>query len=357
MSWKRKAAVQNLVAALPRRLSYALYYQLQRRFGGLRGPRPEKRLAAGVAMAEHFRRQGGTLRGKTVLEVGTGRSLCVPIALWLCGADRVRTVDLNPYLKAELVLRDVAYMREHRDAIGGLFGAYADTPLFGRRFGKLLGETADLAGLMEMTGIEYAAPADAARLDLPAESVDLHVSFTVLEHVPPEVLRAILAEARRVLAPDGLLIHYADFTDHFSHSDQSISSIHFLQFDAARWGRYAGNRFMYHNRLRIDDMVELFRAEELDLALVEPELDARALEELRRGFPLDGQFAAKSPETNATADAWIVASTGRTPVAARGSAGTSAAVPSNRFAVAGTATLGPSYRRPLSMTGRRTDGR
>jgi SAM-dependent methyltransferase len=334
MNWKQKALVQNLVAALPTGLGYAVYYRIQRRFGGLRKPRPEKRLAAGVRIAEHVRARGGTVRGKTVLEVGTGRALAMPLALWLCGAERVRTVDLNPYLRPELVLEDVAYMGRNRGAIRRLFGRYARTPLFEDRFGRLVGETADPAGLMEMAGIEYAAPADAAALDLPDRSIDLHVSFTVLEHIPPEVLRAIFAEAGRVLKPDGLLVHFADFTDHFSHADGSISSINFLQFDGPRWQGYAGNRFMYHNRLRIDDLLALFREERLAPVHVEAETDARALEALHAGFPLDERFARKSPRTNATATAWIVASP---PDAAVPPALPNAAVPAaKRLAAVGT---------------------
>jgi hypothetical protein len=31
------------------------------------------------------------------------------------------------------------------------------------------------------------------------------------------------------------LVHNIDFTDHFSHSDPSISSVNFLQFSESQW--------------------------------------------------------------------------------------------------------------------------
>ena len=50
-----------------------------------------------------------------------------------------------------------------------------------------------------------------------------------------------------------------DYSDHFSHSDQTISSINFLRYSDDEWQRYAGNRYMYMNRLRHDDVLALFR--------------------------------------------------------------------------------------------------
>jgi len=156
--------------------------------------------------------------------------------------------------------------------------------------------------------IRYQAPGDAAHLDLPAGSTDYHVSFTVLEHIPPGVLQSILLEGKRVLKRDGLFIHTVDLSDHFAHSDGSISAINFLQFSEKEWMRYAGNRYMYHNRLRVDDYVDLFEAAGLQVLCIGSSTDARALKELGSGFVLDRRFAAKSAEKNATVHMQVVAS-------------------------------------------------
>ena len=37
----------------------------------------------------------------------------MPIGLWVCGAQRILTVDLNPYLKIELVRKDVSVRWTH----------------------------------------------------------------------------------------------------------------------------------------------------------------------------------------------------------------------------------------------------
>ena len=49
-----------------------------------------------------------------------------------------------------------------------------------------------LESLLEFCAIKYVGPGDAARTGLPSESIDFHTSFTVFEHIPPDVLVRIL---------------------------------------------------------------------------------------------------------------------------------------------------------------------
>ena len=62
--------------------------------------------------------------------------------------------------------------------------------------------------------VEY----DGLRLPLPDESVDLVVSKSVLEHVPPEVAAGLLSEMYRVLRPGGSVAHSVDLRDHMQIS-------------------------------------------------------------------------------------------------------------------------------------------
>ena len=54
------------------------------------------------------------LPGSTLLEVGTGRRLNVPLILWLLGAEKITSVDLNRYLRPELVAVDMDHYRNRR---------------------------------------------------------------------------------------------------------------------------------------------------------------------------------------------------------------------------------------------------
>ncbi len=306
MRWKHKATIQNLIASLPPNVGNRAYYYLQSRYGGLRNPTPVSRLKAGVEVARRIRRMGHSVDSKVFLEVGTGHQLNLPLSLWLCGASQVTTVDLNRYLKPELVKSDLEYMREHQDEIHALFSEPAVSGFCDRRL-EQVACCASLEELLELAPIRYVAPADAAHLELAAASVDYHVSFTVLEHIAPLVLKGIFLEALRLLRPNGLLVHYIDFTDHFAHSDETISSVNFLQFSEHEWERLAGNRLMFHNRLRVDEFRDLLSSLGVEILELEGRVDEQAIKVMRSGLTLDERFRLKDFNTNATMDAWLVA--------------------------------------------------
>jgi len=308
MNWRMKAMVQNLVDSLPPRLAYPAYYRLQRTFGGLRKGRidPTPNFDSVSRLVDLLAEQGHSVRGARVLEVGTGRAVHTPLAFWLCGADKVYTVDLNPYLIGELVKESVDYIRENRAAVEQLFGAKAQDPLFQERLDRLIATPRDLQQILRLTNIEYLAPADATRIDLPDGSIDIHVSINVLEHIPGDVITAILAEARRLLRPGGLVTHYVDPSDHFSHSDSNITAINFLQFDDDAWDRLAGNRFMYHNRLRAYEVMELFERLDYTIEHTEETTDPDSLNLLNRGFPLTQRYRGVSPSKLAVSRILII---------------------------------------------------
>jgi len=299
--------VQNLIARLPSKFSYAAYYFFKRNFGSPYDATPVSHLTEGIKLARYIIQQGRVIGDKTFLEVGTGYRLNIPIVLWLLGASRVITVDLNPYLKTALVLEDISYMRHHKQEIQTLF-ADLQSPGFAERFRQLTEAENNLPHLLNMTGIEYLAPADATGLDLAIRSVDFHISYTTLEHIPLKTLKSIIREGKRLLRPGGLFVHCIDFSDHFSHSDNSILPINFLQFNDLEWARLAGNRYMYHNRLRVDDFADLFSQTKLRILSMDTIINENAREELRAGFPLDNRFIGKDVDTNATTCAWVIAS-------------------------------------------------
>ena len=290
MNWHWKARLAKLIAALP--MSDAIYYRVQRCVGSLHPKRydPSERLRAATKIVHWAEELGYRMEGRSFLEVGTGRTLDIPLALWLCGAARVLTVDLNTYLAEQLTLESVAFLCCRRAETAAIFGELADRPLFNERLNQLRQFDGRLADLMLMTHIEYLAPTDAACLSVPDRSVDFHISFTVLEHIPASIIASILKEAGRVLTPGGLLLHIIDPSDHFSHDDDSITAINFLQFSDREWTRLAGNKFMYHNRLRAYEYVELFKRAGVRLIGQREAIDEQSLAVLRNGFGLDERF-------------------------------------------------------------------
>ncbi len=318
MKWTSKARVQNLIAALPGPLADFCYYRMQRHVGGLRNPTPVKQIDGGCQLAAAIQARR-PLDGARVLEVGTGRSLAIPILTWLLGAEPLLTVDLNRYLRPEVLRADLAYLRANRAWLNEQLAPVAgDADLTAGRLAGLLALDLQrpparlLTEVLQLCRIDYRAPADAAALDLADGGVDVHLSRHVLEHVPPNALAGILRESSRVLKPDGLCVHLIDLSDHFQHSDPSISRLNFLRYSEEEWEGLAGNRFMYMNRLRASDYLSIFADAGLELLDVNSEVDDEASGLIESGgLPLDARFAGRPSEDLATTEILVLAGPAR----------------------------------------------
>jgi len=307
MHWKLKSKIQNAISLLPSAASYEAYYWVQRHFGGLRRVDPTSRFIAAIETWKKIQSQERSPTGKIFLEVGTGRAPIVPIAYWLMGAESTITVDLNPYLKEELIAEHLRYISENRDKIISLFGSLIDI----QRFDALvnIGSKSKLSAseLLDLCQIVYIAPGDAANTNLPDQHIDFHTSYTVFEHIPPNVLPDILREGNRIIKTDGLFVHRIDYSDHFSHSDKNISAINFLQYSDNEWATYADNIYMYMNRLRHDDFLALFESVGQRIVAVEPSINERAEEMLKaKTLSLNDRFKSKTQEVLAITGAWIL---------------------------------------------------
>lgn len=307
MHWKLKSKIQNAVSLLPSTASYEAYYWIQRHFGGLRQLVPTGKFSAAIEVWTRIQRQDRSPTGKVFFEVGTGRAPLVPIGYWLMGAESTITIDLNPYLREELLAESVRYVSENKEEIYAIFGSLIDR----RRLNALarLGTNPKLSTteVLDLCQIVYIAPGDAANTKLPERHIDFHTSYTVLEHIPPNVLADILKEGNRITKNDSLFVHRIDYSDHFSHSDKRISAINFLQYSDSEWSKFAGNRYMYMNRLRHDDFLDLFENVGHQVVEVEADVDRRSEDLLKTNrVRLSDEFRSKSQETLAISGAWML---------------------------------------------------
>lgn len=307
MKWETKARIQNLVSLLPSRLSYSVYYGIQRRFGRLRQFEFPRKIRAAVEIWKHIEAQGRNPEGGVFFEVGTGWVPMVPLTFWLMGASRTVTVDLNPYVRPELMKEGLAFMREHPNRVKSILGDNFKEERYRQVIDLASSGDYSLEALLDLGCIDYKAPSDAAATGLDDSTIDYHVSFVVLEHIPPAVIQGILKEGNRIVKPGGLFAHLIDYSDHFSHTDKSITAINFLQYSDEEWSRIAENRYMYMNRLRHDDYLEMFREAGHRLLEVAPVVDSRAEELLASGtFRIDERFASKPREILAIKNSWFV---------------------------------------------------
>lgn len=214
---------------------------------------------------------------------------------------------MNPYLKEELIIEALKYFSKNKGEIIDIFGDF----IVMNRFESLLKlsekKSFSLDIFLDLCRINYIAPCNAANTDLRSQSVDFYSSYCVFEHIPYDILKQILQEGNRIIAKEGLFIHKIDYSDHYSHSDKKISAINFLKFTDSEWEKYAGNKYMYVNRLRHDDFMNLFHSSGHSLLDNQPDVDDQLKELLNSGkLKVDTRFSEKSNDILSVLGSWII---------------------------------------------------
>lgn len=304
MRWTRKAKIQKACALLPG--GDVLYRQIQRRYGTL-SPDPFKRLPQHSAMLRRLAELGFRAEGTRCLEVGTGHLPIAPLAFFLAGADEVVTVDLHRRLDTELTTVMIRRMVDATDRIAELYDGLVDPAVFADRMAALDALPSGSPEDLKSIGVHYAAPGDAGRMPDEDDTFDLSFSITVLEHVTPPAIAAILAEANRLLKPTGFAAHLIDPSDHFAHQDDSITRINFLRFSQREWQRVGGNEFSYCNRLRAPELERLFTDAGFAIERRLRTVDERSVAAVERGFPVHPDYSDHDLEDLCTTELEVYA--------------------------------------------------
>ncbi|MEP6692662.1 MAG: class I SAM-dependent methyltransferase, partial [Gemmatimonadaceae bacterium] len=260
MRWYVKAAAAQLLSRAPG--GRALHHFVQRNVTRTL-PLPEvdfaTRLRAALQHLDHAGRDGGTaLDSCTFLEFGAGWDLAIPLVYAAAGVPRQVLFDLDPLARADLVSISLDRVQRAAPESGGRLDA-------GRLPATGPASQGRLRAWLETLGIRYVAPGDARATGLAAGEVNVVTSTATLEHIPSPDIARILAESHRVLKPGGIVSCQVDMSDHFSHSDSSITPWHFLRFGERAW-RLIDPPMLYHNRLRASAHVALARAAGFEIA-------------------------------------------------------------------------------------------
>lgn len=291
MKWQTKAKIMKACALLPEEIG--IYRSIQKIFGRLNS-NPMSRIINQVEMAQWILAIGRKVAGKTFLEVGTGHNLIVPIGLFLTGAKKVITVDIHRRLDFGILKKSLVWMAKNRDTLASHYAGVTEKAHFDERF-YLIDRLADKPEkFLAETNIQYLAPVDATNTELQDASLDYHISNTVFEHIPKEILEGILFEAKRVLESDGMALHFIDLSDHFQHQDKRINRINFLRYSETEWNQIGGNQFAYCNRMRASDYLALFKRCRFDIRSIETKEDEEASQNPKDGFVVDSMFRNKS---------------------------------------------------------------
>jgi SAM-dependent methyltransferase len=213
-----------------------------------------------------------------VFEFGAGKNLAQNLFLSSFVSNQI-VVDLNPMVELDLV-----------ETARNLLSTQCKL--------KVEKEIKTFEHLAEY-GIEYRAPFDASDTDFQNSSIDACVSTNTLEHIPKEDIIKIFNELYRVLKPEGIVSAFIDYSDHYAHTDSSISHLNYLTFSDSQWKKY-NHRVHFQNRMRHYDYLYIF--DDCGFNIIEEEVIYR-----EDNFPekIDNKFVNK-PKTVAATAAYVV---------------------------------------------------
>lgn len=307
--WLIKAALQKAVSLMP--MSQTLNNILQTRVTGTtRRLTPqvfEMKVAQGWRHLQYYiTRSPAGSPPADVLELGTGWYPIIPTAIFLCGADRVWTVDRSNMVRRDRVLEMLGLFLDY--ARDGRLAALLPG-LRPERIAQLERASASSADnpsdILRTLNIEY-MPADARHLSLPAACVDFIYSNLVIGFIPAEILAGILVEFRRVIRisprPTALMCHYVDLSDLYAYFDRNITVFNFLRYSPGAW-RLLNNNVAYLNRLRISDYRRLHQ--DAGFTVVHEDNVSGSQADLAR-VPLAAEFRGNPPADLAVTSSWII---------------------------------------------------
>ena len=243
-------------------------------------------------------------RDFTVMEIGTGWYPVVPVGLFLCGAGEIQTFDIDPLLRPDRMKRMLDRFVGHHET-----GALA------KSLPGVLPER--MARLREAAGrAQKASPVEllsqfnihphvrgAQDTGLKDGTIDLFVSTGVLEYIPPVVLKAVLAECRRLGSPRATHSHYLNLVDQYWYFDRSITPFNFLRYSSNQW-KFFNSPLTWQNRMRISDFRQTFT--ETGYKIIQETNTSGSLEDLKK-IRLAPEFQNHAPEDLLVLTSWLVA--------------------------------------------------
>lgn len=291
-----KYAGQKFLSFVPFRLGWRAHDWLRRQFGGLKSPTIYA-FSQVLIMASLLERVGFDLKGKTLVELGTGWDAAGALTAIALGAERVDTFDQERRLQDALVSQ-----AEHLIANPQAFYKQEKLP-FAPAYDAVL-RCLDVNRLAD-NRLRYLAPADARSTQLQGSSVDLYFSLAVLEHVPLPELEEIVAESFRILVPGGYCYHYVQPTMHAAWIDNAALGIDYLRFSEFWWRTLFSNSISFENRLRAPEYRQFLLRGGFRLVGEWHTVDQDSLRALP-STPIAPEFKKWSDEELATDFVWLI---------------------------------------------------
>jgi|TARA_B110000211_G_scaffold229043_1_gene286196 SAM-dependent methyltransferase len=120
------------------------------------------------------------------------------------------------------------------------------------------GNVKNISDLEKKYKIKYRAPCNLEYLIKDNIKFDICISSTALEHFPVSDLNLFLKQSKSLLIEGGLISSVIDYSDHYSHTDKTLSPLNFLGYSLDEWVKF-NNKYLFQNRLRHYEYKEIFK--------------------------------------------------------------------------------------------------
>ena len=258
--WIAKADIQKTISIFPNRESLNHFFQKNVTKGVLLSDEHfGNKLGHAVDHVANYKKyQGESVEGNLVLELGSGWYPVVPVVLFLNGAERTDSLDIQSWMNHETIVTTFKkFLEWHDNGKLAEFIPELDEEKW-KQLMDLLAQSKDMSyeALLESINLKLYLK-DARNTGFEKESYDFICSNNTFEHIYPEVLSPILKEFKRLCKPTGFMCHFIDLSDHFAHFDHSISIYNFLKFSESSW-RNIDNKIQPQNRLRWPAYIRMY---------------------------------------------------------------------------------------------------
>ena len=189
-------------------------------------------------------------------EFGAGWDMLAPIGFALEGAKRYVAVDLNCYMRPELVKNTVDLYLRNKEFVINCRPISSSMQRKMEMMETFSFSSSRIKDDLESLGIEYYAPLDAGNTPFTSDCMDYVISNVSLEHIPYEEINKIFQECYRLMKSGGVISATVDYSDHWQHTDSNISIFNYLRYSDSEWEKY-NPKMHYQNRLRRRNYVEL----------------------------------------------------------------------------------------------------
>lgn len=303
MKWIAKALLQKAFSVMPsgHRINYIFQKRVSKRLIASEANIATRIQWAGEHLA-YYTQVTGNNRPNSVLELGTGWWLTVPIALFLCGIKRIVTIDITPLLRMDELRalltvyatipyeRLKSYLPQADERAYQQLVALSQTPMD------------DLITILKTLRIEYLIT-DARQMNFEVGEFDLIVSNTTLEHISKPILTQIFGEFARISGENTIMSHLIDLSDHYAHVDKSLTPYNFLRYSERTWAWFLNNSLQYQSRLRFSDYQQIHTQTGFEILVAD--VNRERVSQLAK-IKIHRDFAKYSQDDLAVTSAWMI---------------------------------------------------